>query len=137
MKKALIFLFFGLLSASFIFAQTKPASQPAPQQNPGSMNCPMMGKMAGHQQGPVTGKMDHKMRCAKNGMCGMSILSADDISAMLGSKKSEIGLTDAQVKQVANVIAEAQKKSDEKMQALRANKTSAGMQCCCMEKSAE
>src|SRR6516225_5091138 len=57
------------------------------------------------------------MRCA---IPGMFSLSADEISARLTEKKTDLSLSDAQVKQVADLIASSeQQKIEDKMQGMR------------------
>ncbi|MBZ5534560.1 MAG: hypothetical protein LAO31_01285 [Acidobacteriia bacterium] len=98
----------------------------------------MMGMMS-HEHGEhMKGQMQHSMPGMGNGMAGMFSLSAEEIGALLKEKKTDVGLTDSQVKLVADLIASnQQKKADERMHQMHqmmAQKHGEGMQCPCMEK---
>jgi hypothetical protein len=139
MKKTLLAIVIALLCiGTFIFAQSKPdqkSTQPAASD---TMSCPMMGMMSQVHDHQMQGQMQHSMPAMMNAMAGMFSLSAEEISTLLSEKKTDVGLTDAQVKLVAGLIASSQqKKADEKMHQMHqmmAQKQGEGMKCPCMEK---
>lgn len=67
-------------------------------------------------------------------MASMFSLSAEEISARLTEKKTELGLSDIQVKQVADLIASSEKqKVETKMQGMMGQMQAGEMKCPCME----
>ncbi len=60
-------------------------------------------------------------------------LSAEEISSRLTEKKAELGLSDAQAKQVADLIASSEReKINNKMQGMMSQMQSGQMKCPCM-----
>lgn len=95
------------------------------------MMCPMMSKNAGQ---PMMENRKEMMKGMPERMAGMFSLSAEEISAQLTEKKKELGLSDAQVKQVADLIASSEKqKVETKMQGMMGQMQSGQMKCPCME----
>lgn len=129
MKKAMLFLLALGVIAVLAFAQSK--SQSNPQVQPGSgmtmmmMNCPMMSKAPGRQMGG--GDM-------RQGMMAMFGLSLDEVSSVLTAKKDVLGLTDAQVKEIATSIASLQQqKLETGMQKMMGQMMAGAMKCPCMQ----
>ncbi len=128
MKKAVLFLLVLGVVAVLAFAQSK--SQSNPQGQPGSgkpmmMNCPMMSKAPGRQMGG--GDM-------RQGMMAMFGLSPDEVSSALTAKKDVLGLTDAQVKEIAASIASLQQqKLEAGMQKMMGQMMAGTMKCPCMQ----
>jgi len=127
MRKAVLFLLALGVIAVLAFAQSK--SQSNPQAQPGSgttmmMNCPMMSKAPGPQMG---GGM-------RQGMMAMFGLSADEVSSALTAKKDVLGLTEAQVKEMATLIASLQQqKLDTGMQRMMGQMMAGTMKCPCRQ----
>jgi hypothetical protein len=139
MKKTLVIIGIAVLFISaLIFAQTKSEPKPAQPASSETMTCPMMGEMSQSHSEHMQGHMQHPMSGMGNGMAGMFSLSAEEINALLKEKKTDVGLTDAQVKLVAELISSSQqKKADAKMHQMHrmmAQKEGEGMRCPCMEK---
>jgi len=66
-------------------------------------------------------------------MASMLSLSAEEISSRLTAKKAELGLSDAQVRQVAELIASSeQEKINHKMHGMMNQMQSGEMKCPCM-----
>lgn len=136
MKKTLVVIGIVLMFiVTLIFAQSKTEPKPASPATSETMTCPMMEKMS-HEHGEhMKGQMQHSISAMGNGMAGMFSLSVEEISALLKEKKTDVGLTDAQVKLVADLIASSQqKKADEKMHQMMAQNQGEGMKCPCMGK---
>ncbi len=135
MKKILVTIVSALaLMATWGFAQGKSEQTPTQQANPGVMNCPMMAKMSHMQAGATKEAMDHPMAGMSRGMASMFSLSSEELNVLLKDKKTDLGLTDTQVKKVAELIASSQqKKAEQRMQQMRAPMSGGGMKCPCME----
>jgi len=125
-----------LFIVTLAFAQTKTEPKPARPADSGAMTCPMMGKLSHAHGEPMKGQMQHPMANMGSGMAGMISLSPEEISTLLKGRKADLGLNDAQVKLVADLIASSQqKKADEKihqMHQMMAQKQDEGMKCPCM-----
>lgn len=116
MKKSMVFVvLLVLLSAGLaVFAQSQPSQKPKEQSAPPMMMCPIMNKNEGQ---PRTGNMQEMMQGMPQRMASMFSLSAEEISARLTEKKTEFGLSDTQVKQVAELLASSEhQKIKDKMQ---------------------
>jgi hypothetical protein len=135
MKKALIVISIAMIFVvTLVFAQAQSDQKPAQQSNSDTMTCPMMGQMSHMHGEQMKGQMQHPMSGMKNGMSGKFSLSSGEIIDLLKGKKADLGLSDTQVKLVADLIASSQqKKADENMQQMMAQKQGGGMKCPCME----
>ena len=129
MRKLTISVILLVLAAPglIVFAQSQASQKPM-------MMCPMMSKTEGQ---PGMGSMQGMMQAMPQRMAGMFSLSAEEISARLAEKKTDLGLSDAQVKRVAELIASSeQERIKDKMQSMM-NQMQAGMQagmkCPCMQ----
>ena len=137
MKKTLVMTGIALfLIVTLAFAQSKTEPTPTRPADSGAMTCSMMGRMAHAHGEPMNGQMQHPMADMDSGMAGMISLSPEEISTLLKGRKADLGLNDAQVKLVADLIASSQqKKADEKihqMHQMMAQKQDEGMKCPCM-----
>ncbi|MGB7623534.1 MAG: hypothetical protein WBN92_14385 [Terriglobia bacterium] len=137
MKKTLVVMTVAMMFiVTLIFAQAKSEQKPGEQSSSETMNCPMMGQMSHMHGEQMKGQMQHSMPAMKDGMAGMFSLSPEEINILLKSKKADLGLSDSQVKLVADLVASSQqKKADEKMQQMHqmmAQKQGDGMKCPCM-----
>ena len=95
--------------------------------------CPMVNKNEGP---PAKGNMQERMPGMAQRMASMFSLSADEISARLTEKKTDLSLSDAQVKQVADLIASSeQQKIEDKMQGMTSQTQAEEMKCPCMRSS--
>lgn len=129
-----VLLLVPLVAGSIVFAQSQTSQKPKDQAGPPMMMCPMMNKSEG-QAG--MGNMQGMMQAMPQRMASMFSLSAEEISARLSEKKAELGLSDAQVKQVADLIASSEQgKIKDKMQSMMNQMQTgmqAGMKCPCMQ----
>ena len=129
--------FFGILMSMLagglaVFAQSQPAQKPTERSGP-PMMCPMVNKNEGP---PAKGNMQERMPGMAQRMASMFSLSADEISARLTEKKTDLSLSDAQVKQVADLIASSeQQKIEDKMQGMTSQTQAEEMKCPCMRSS--
>ncbi len=86
----------------------------------------------------MMGSMKEMMQGMPKRMASMFSLSAEEISARLIEKKAELGLTDAQAKQVADLIASSeQQKIETKMQGMVGQMRAGQMKCPCMQTGAK
>lgn len=127
-------LLVSLVAGSIVFAQSQTSQKPKEQSSPPMMMCPMMSKTEGQA---AMANMQGMMQGMPQRMAGMFSPSAEEISARLSEKKAELGLSDAQVKQVAELIASSeQERIKDKMKSMM-NQMQAGMQagmkCPCMQ----
>ena len=124
-----------LLIAFAVFAQSHPSHKP--QQQPGSAmtTCPMMGMMGNAKPGKaMTGNMQEMMNGMSQRMAGHFFLSGEKIAARLTEKKTELGLSEVQVKQVADLIASSeQEKIKDQMQGMMSRMQAGQMKCPCMQ----
>lgn len=111
--------------------QKKPAEKPSGP----TVMCPMMGMMGRTEKGqPMMGNMNEMMQAMPRRMAGMFSLSAEEIGARLTEKKSELGLSDAQVKEVADLIASSeQQKIETKMRGMMGPMRAGQMTYPCMQ----
>ncbi len=118
-----------LLAAGLtVFAQSQPSQKPTERSGPPMMMCPIMNKNEGQ---PTMGNMQEMMHGMPQRMASMFSLSAEEISARLSEKKTELGLSDAQVKQIAELITSSeQQKIKSKMQGMTSQ--AGQMRCPCM-----
>ncbi|MBI4455675.1 MAG: hypothetical protein HY644_07230 [Acidobacteria bacterium] len=100
----------ALLVAAIVltFALPEPARQPEQQPSPVTMTCPMMGPMPGAPGRVVRGNTQETIQGMVQRMSGMFAFSAEELSNALAQKKTELGLSDPQVKKVADLIASLQ-----------------------------
>lgn len=137
MKKSKFFVIPAvfLLTAFAVFAQAQPSQKPKQQSGPGMATCPMMGMMGSAKPGKaMMGNMHEMMPGMQQRMASMFSLSGEEIAARLTQKKTEIGLSDTQVKQVADLIASSeQEKIKDKMQGMMSQKQAGQMKCPCMQ----
>ena len=127
--KFLVILLAAMAAGSVIFARSQAPQKAKDPSGPPMMMCPMMSKNAGQ---PMMGK--DMMKGMPQRMGSMFSLSAEEISARLAEKKTELGLSDAQVKQVADLIASSEKQMVEtKMQGMMGQMQAGQMKCPCME----
>ncbi len=128
--KSLVILLAVLAGGSTILAQSQAPQKPKEQPASPMMMCPMMSKNSG--QG-MMGNKNEMMKGMPQRMATMFSLSAEEISSRLTKKKAELGLSDAQVKQVADLIASSeQEKINNKMQGMMGQMQSGQMKCPCM-----
>lgn len=81
----------------------------------------------------MTGRKNEITKGMPQRMAGTFSLSAEEISSRLAGKKGEFGLSDAQVKQVANLIASSeQEKINAKMHGMMSQMQWGRMKCPCM-----
>ncbi len=100
------------LTGFLAFAQTKSEDKPAQQSGGGLMNCPMMAMMSSTPTGQTMQGMPQRM-------AGMFTLSSEEVAKLLADKKAALGLSDAQVKSIADLVASSQEpKAGEKMQSM-------------------
>ena len=96
------------------------AEKPAPPAAGAMMTCPMMGAM------PNTA-MAEMMKGMADRMAGMFALSSEETVKLLTDKKAALGLSDAQAKAIADLMASSQQqKVRESMQGMR-------QMCPCMQ----
>ncbi len=119
----------GLAAGSTVFAQSQPSQKSTRQVGPSVMMCPMISKNTGQ---PMMGNKNEMMKGMPQRMASMFSLSAGEISARLTAKKAELGLSDAQVKQVADLIASSEQEKINKMQEMMGQMQSGQMKCPCM-----
>jgi|GEM_PF-3941223 len=128
-----VFLFALALIVALNFAQTKSGPEAAPQKESGMAGCPMMEGMAHTPGGQPSGAMHSKMIGMGGGMAGMFSLSSGEINAVLTDKKTELGLTETQAKQIADLIASSQQtKATAAVQQMMGKRSAGGMKCSCM-----
>ena len=119
-----------LVGGSVIFAQSQAPQKPKEQSASPMMMCPMMSNNAAH---PMMGNKNEMMKGMPQRMASMFSLSAEEISSRLTQKKAELGLSDAQVKQVADLIASSEReKINDKMQGMMSQMQAGQMKCPCM-----
>lgn len=130
-----VLLGIGLLG----LAQSEPPQREREQFGQVTMKCPMMDMMSKRQQGQMMGNMKHMMQGMNQRMTNMFALSGDEIAALLDGKKTVLGLSDSQVKEVADLIASSQQqKASKKMQDMMARMQAGEMSCpCCTQSAAE
>lgn len=105
--------------------EQKQTEQPKEQ----AAMCPMMETMHGPQG--AQGMKD--MRQQMGGMC---TLSQQEIASFLAAKKESLGLTDSQIKQVAELIAESQRPTTSRLvEGMTTTMGAGGMKCSHMESS--
>ena len=127
-----VLLLVPLMIGSLVFGQSETPQKPKDQSSPPMMMCPMMSKTEGQAaMGNMQGMPQR--------MATMLSPSAEEISSQLAEKKTELSLSDAQVKRVAELIASSeQERIKDKMQSMM-NQMQAGMQagmkCPCMQSS--
>ena len=130
--------FFGILLSLLagglaVFAQPQSSPKPTEKSAPPMMMCPMLTK----NEGPSTkGNMQEMTQGMAQRMANMFSLSAEEISTRLTEKKTELSLSDAQVKQVAELIASSeQQRIKDKMQGMTSQTQAGQMKCPCMQSS--
>ena len=129
--KFLVILLAAVAAGSVLFAQSQAPQKPKKQSGPPMMMCPMMSKNAGQ---PMMGNKNEMMKGMPQRMASMFSLSAEEISARLTEKKTDLGLSDVQVKQVADLIASSeQQKVETKMQGMMGQMQAGQMKCPCMQ----
>jgi len=135
MKKLKLFgVLLSLLAGGLaVFAQSQPSQKPTERSAPPMMMCPMMNKNEGP---PTKGNMQERMQGMAQRMASMFSLSAEEISARLKEKKTELSLSDTQVKHVAELIASSeQQKIKDKVQGMTSQTQAGQMKCPCMQSS--
>ena len=135
MKKLKLFgVLLSLLAGGLaVFAQSQPSQKPTERSAPPMMMCPMMNKNEGP---PTKGNMQERMQGMAQRMASMFSLSAEEISARLTEKKTELGLSDAQMKRVAELIASSeQQKIKDTMQGMNSQREPGQMRCPYMQSS--
>ena len=148
MKRIALILPVLLAISLLAFAQSEPPQREPERVRAAMMKCPMMkmtsnmrkGQMMSNmRKGQMTGDMKEKMQGMKQRMASMFGLSAEEIAAVLGREQTGLGLSDSQVKQVAELVASSQQqKSGEKMQQMMERMQAGEMECpCCMQPSAK
>ena len=108
MKRIAVILPVLLAITPLAFAQPEPPQREPEQFGPAMMKCPMMEMMSNMWEGKMMGDMKEMMRGMKQRMASMFGLSAEEIAAVLGREKTGLGLSDSQVKQVADLIVSSQ-----------------------------
>ena len=112
MKRIAVLLAVVGLIGSLAFAQSKPQDKPVQQSGGGMMSCPMMAMMSSTPTGQTMQGMPQRM-------AGMFTLSSEEVAKLLGDKKAALGLSDAQVKSIADLVASSQEqRATEKMQSM-------------------
>jgi hypothetical protein len=120
MKKNLIALAMAGLIALPVFAQSNSTEKPHQEGTASAMKCPMMG-------------MGDKSQAMPQPMAGMFAMSSEEVAKVLAEKKDALGLSDAQVKSLADLVASAQQqKVGEKMKSMM-SQMQAGEKCSCIE----
>ena len=118
-----------LLTGLVLFAQAQPSTTPQEASTPGMKGCPMMGNMPGSM-----GNMQGMMKGMPQQMASRFSLSADEIFARLTEKKAQLGLSEAQVKQVADLIASSeQQKIKDSLRGMMGAMRGGKMNCPCMQ----
>ncbi len=136
MMKSLVIVSGLLLVGVAAFGQSKPVHKTAEEPKPAMMECPMMGMMSKMPAGQMSGDRNQMMQSMTQRMAGMFALSAEEIGTLLADRKAALGLSDAQVKQVADLIASfQQQKAVEKTQRMMGQMESGDMKCPCMKSS--
>lgn len=134
MKKSLGLLLVFLAAALVAFAQSGNSQKESEQTKPPMMICPMMGTTSDIP-------MSQMMQGMPQRMAGMFALSSEEVAKVLQDKKASLGLSDVQVKSIADLIASSQQqKAGEKMQSMMKQMQAgmqAGMKCPCMQSSSK
>ena len=121
MKRIALILPVLLAISLLAFAQSEPPQREPERVRTAMMKCPMMKMMSTMRKGQMMGDMKEMMQGMKQRMASMFGLSVEEITAVLGREKTGLGLSDSQVKQVADLIVSSQQqKSGEKMQQMMA-----------------
>ncbi len=130
-----VLLGIGLLG----LAQSEPPQREREQFGQATMKCPMMDMMSKRQEGQMMGNRTDMMQGMSQRMTNMFALSGDDITALLDEKKTVLGLSDSQVKEVAALVASSQQqKASKKMRDMMARMQAGEMSCpCCTQSTAE
>ncbi len=130
-----VLLGIGLLG----LAQSEPPQRAREQFGQATMKCPMMDMMSKRQQGQMMGNMKDMMQGMSQRMTSMFALTGEDIAALLDGKKTVLGLSDSQVKEIAGLVASSQQqKASKKMQDMMTRMQAGEMSCpCCTQSTAE
>lgn len=137
MFKFLVILSALVTVALAVFAQpSQKAKEPSGR---ATTTCPMMGMMGNAKSGKaMMGNRQEMMKGMQQRMAGMFSLSGEEIAARLTEKKTELGLSDAQVKQVAELLASSeQQKIETKMRGMMSQMQAGQMKCPCMQSGAK
>ena len=128
-KRTLMFLA-ALASLSFLiaFAQSKPEPKTPRQSGSRTMNCPMMGMMAGMLDGQMSNGASQMMKNMTERITQMFSPSAEEITALLAENKAGLGLSDEQAKRIGELMASWQRReAAERMQRMMDRMRAQGM----------
>ena len=130
MKRIAVLVAVVALIGFLALAQSKSQDKSVQQSGGAMMNCPMMAMMSSTSTGQTMQGMPQRM-------AGMFALSSEEIAKLLADKKAALGLSDAQVKSIADLVASSQEqKAGEKMQSMMSQMQN-GKKCPCMQGGAK